>query len=545
MGSKTRQKVNNERNKVEKQRGVIGQFLTNQCNKKLGSMALNSIVDTMISMIKEKKPISDDLLLLCWKFELSKKKKSEKYDPLSSPLWKAIEETVQDVLTIPINKVDWFWFKEYLFYSSIWHEDSISIEMRNKLAEMKKKQGSSENDEDEELKVPCICGAMMEKVLPSVVYGGGAGCDDCACEIDQNNTMYHCPTGSNKTHEYGHDYCMDCARKHHEKSKKSKGGSSSTASAVKGLGATVGQMIKSGSKDTSKSKNDELESKEESINQVINSNESTILYGKLVKICDNKLGTPKKFLKEKIESLMKSKTEKDAWMELVNYPQYVACDPNVGLRQDGVIDKVSGKEMLSFPNKSTANEKQLRDLGLLNIFDSQVYLTQLMVVAKSLNGKFHTDMKSIFRIKSKTHSSPFYGITDYRDGKIKSFSRCVAKAEIDYRSQKFPTTSCILDIIRCSVSCESSEKLVQCLKILENTIRSANESENEKNKSLKHLGLCLKRILRVKNRFAINKRQFEAKGGNSDKDTSWMYQYGDVKCNVLIEYQGKSMIVGM
>ena len=57
MGSKTRQKVSLERGMVEKQRGAIDQFMEYQCSYTLGKTAMNSIINTMIEMIKQKKPL--------------------------------------------------------------------------------------------------------------------------------------------------------------------------------------------------------------------------------------------------------------------------------------------------------------------------------------------------------------------------------------------------------------------------------------------------------------------------------------------------------
>ena len=216
MGNQTRQKVGDERTKVEKQRGIVEKFLT----RSKTSNFLEGVLATVIAMIENFEPISDDILLLCWKYEISKNKSNKNYDPLSSKLWKVIDKAMNDVLTIPVNKRKWFWYKEYLFHSAIWYEDGVSRAVKEKIELLKKQEKNKlkklnqtgENNENEEnLICECKCGAIMKTVVPAVVYGSGANCDICRETIQATSTMYHCPEGANKTHPHGFDFCMSCA----------------------------------------------------------------------------------------------------------------------------------------------------------------------------------------------------------------------------------------------------------------------------------------------------------------------------------------------
>ena len=202
MGNKTRTKVNDERRKVEKQRGIVDKFLARV--QVQSSHFMDGLLATVIAMIENFEPISDDILLLCWKFEMSKNKFNKSYDPLTGKLWTVINKTMNDVLTIPVNKRKWFWFKEYLFESTIWYEDGVSRAVKEKI-ELLKKQ------EKNKLICQCKCGATMKSVIPAVVYGSAANCDICGNIIEATSKLYHCPEGANKTHPHGFDFCVTCA----------------------------------------------------------------------------------------------------------------------------------------------------------------------------------------------------------------------------------------------------------------------------------------------------------------------------------------------
>ena len=65
-----------------------------------------------------------------------------------------------------------------------------------------------------------------------------------------------------------------------------------------------------------------------------------------------------------------------------------------------------------------------------------------------------------------------------------------------------------------------------------NLINGLNEIRK---KISKNNGGCIKQILRIKNMFIENKKEYP-------HDQEWMKKYGDIKLNVLIEYNGASMI---
>lgn len=92
----------------------------NVFNDNIGDAAMESILQTVIDLINLRAPLSDDLLLLCWKYEMtSNKQHSFNFDPLNTRLWRTIEGVLTQILEVPVNKTDFIWFKSYLFDSAV------------------------------------------------------------------------------------------------------------------------------------------------------------------------------------------------------------------------------------------------------------------------------------------------------------------------------------------------------------------------------------------------------------------------------------------
>ena len=67
MGNKIKNKAKNEEKRISIEEGISDVFLNNIVDK--NSDVLEDIVTERISVIKEKKPMSDDILLVAWKHE--------------------------------------------------------------------------------------------------------------------------------------------------------------------------------------------------------------------------------------------------------------------------------------------------------------------------------------------------------------------------------------------------------------------------------------------------------------------------------------------
>ena len=74
MGDKMKEKADTERFKIEKQNGNIRQFLNqmkkNSDNNGNNTEAMQLLLSNLIQLIEQRLPLSDDLLLLCFRWEL-------------------------------------------------------------------------------------------------------------------------------------------------------------------------------------------------------------------------------------------------------------------------------------------------------------------------------------------------------------------------------------------------------------------------------------------------------------------------------------------
>ena len=70
----------------------------------------------MIKSIEDKVAYSNDLLHICFYYEINNKKRS----PLNTLIYKTIKYVVINILTDINNKKDWYWLREYVLKSTIW-----------------------------------------------------------------------------------------------------------------------------------------------------------------------------------------------------------------------------------------------------------------------------------------------------------------------------------------------------------------------------------------------------------------------------------------
>ena len=147
MGDKMQVKAKNEEDRIELKRGIQYQFLQQReklCSKQntKDDPLMEEMVTTMIELIYNEKPFSDDNLLLCWKYECDKVKKMHgTMNGANHRLWNAIQTSVSSILIKNKNKRvnqenedekkqsapqktreaphNFQWFKNYLLPSSV------------------------------------------------------------------------------------------------------------------------------------------------------------------------------------------------------------------------------------------------------------------------------------------------------------------------------------------------------------------------------------------------------------------------------------------
>ena len=249
--------------------------------------------------------------------------------------------------------------------------------------------------------VLCDCGAALElRHAKTTVI-----CSDCKEKtIDGTSFLYECPKGENSNlHRNGFKICYECGEKRWNK-----------------LQETRKQE---------EQEKQENESKEDGSGDDANSESGGTLFSNLYRMADGRLVEQKQFLKSKIDPI----TAEASWKEMIKFGE----DKNGATgKKDEELLRQDDARHLRFPNRLGFDVGKIKELKLKDFYDSKVYLSNLMVVANALDNAFHDTVKHIIlRNDFKV---------DYKRGPIKTMKRCQAKAESDYASRKYPTSSCVL-----------------------------------------------------------------------------------------------------
>eukprot|EP01083_Nonionella_stella_P139374 425055_1 len=147
MSNKMRQKSDEQIAKLTRNTGIIKQWFRFYSVNDVDSAEYRSMVkmvESLKTLIKNRLPISDDMLLLCMNFEMQ----NGNGNPLECSLWHCLYNTLNEILRIPLNRRNWLWFKQYIFNSSLWFQQ-IPNEKRllyHLLMEMVSKQLKAQRD---------------------------------------------------------------------------------------------------------------------------------------------------------------------------------------------------------------------------------------------------------------------------------------------------------------------------------------------------------------------------------------------------------------
>ena len=118
-----------------------------------------------------------------------------------------------------------------------------------------------------------------------------------------------------------------------------------------------------------------------------------------------------------------TKDNKIAWNEMINFEEYIICDPKIGVRQDSILDLKTGEEVISFPNKASYRKEFLNEKSVELDFMEQAYLNELMVIAHVLHDQFYSAIKQVVFEEIKENKEDENRV-EYRFGKIKKIERC-------------------------------------------------------------------------------------------------------------------------
>eukprot|EP01084_Bolivina_argentea_P070296 127804_1 len=121
MGNKMREKSDEQIAKLNRNHGIIKQWFRFYNCDNIESDEYKSMVkmvESLKTLIKNRLPISDEMLLLVFHFEM----KQNNNNPLECSLWKCLCNTLNEILRIPLNRRNWLWFKQYILNCSIWYQ---------------------------------------------------------------------------------------------------------------------------------------------------------------------------------------------------------------------------------------------------------------------------------------------------------------------------------------------------------------------------------------------------------------------------------------
>ena len=227
--------------------------------------------------------------------------------------------------------------------------------------------------------------------------------------------------------------------------------------------------------------------------------EIKILYSVIESSALGKLEKQRKYIWDNVKKEEEKKV--DGWKELVDFSSYQNSKYK-DIRQDIIIpdciEPSMGELELHLATLSMGNGENYDSLSQAN---TKQYLTKCLISAHAMNGEFQKVMKSVLKK---------YGL--YQSAPVKLEDRCVIKAQTDYINKKYPSSANICDILRCSVTCDTPQMLLNAVNELTEQIKNG-EIEG------------LVEVIRIKNGFENIK-----KWKNANDAT-----YCDVKINIVFK----------
>ena len=203
------------------------------------------------------------------------------------------------------------------------------------------------------------------------------------------------------------------------------------------------------------------------------------------------------------------KNNGENWDKLLHFKEVES--KNEYLRQDEIDNGIKSEQgyeniypMLPLMDKTS-------NFDVFNQYNS-IYLRTCLIFAHKINPTFQNDMKNLFLLRNiNSKLKVEIERCDFAKAPVKMYERSIMKAQTDYIDRGFPTTSSIVDFLRCSVTFNNSNDMLSVIKYFIDKIE-ANEAG------------CVIGIARIKNGFKNIIHWKEIKDCN----------YCDIKINVII-----------
>ena len=211
-----------------------------------------------------------------------------------------------------------------------------------------------------------------------------------------------------------------------------------------------------GSDDESNEKQSNKKSRVSKLNKIFGAHVSShLLFDELVNIVNEELEPQQAYLQKSIMKAMNE--EKEDWNKVIEFKEFtITNDLNTGIRQDSIIDKETGRNIMEtdYKHKALICEFNEHDLDIMsgslandsNIdvhhhYDLNIYLNRLLIAAHNVNYAFQASVKKMFgkykfgTKESKTGKINVYNkqiwIEDYQcvyaEAPVKLRERCVVK----------------------------------------------------------------------------------------------------------------------
>eukprot|EP01083_Nonionella_stella_P073837 199931_1 len=160
---------------LKKQKGVLDNIMHQLSSYDTDDVSwkevfCDTLTDLMIHIINQKLAFSDDLLNLCFHFELHDGK-----DILSTKLWHALSKTCTDIIQNG-NKKQWFWLKTFILPSTVWF-----IKIKNVVQE----HGESKQDEALTEETDESCTYLYYELLKLVEGQAKEQLNTLACNLNE------------------------------------------------------------------------------------------------------------------------------------------------------------------------------------------------------------------------------------------------------------------------------------------------------------------------------------------------------------------------
>ena len=295
---------------------------------------LENLLLTVIKLIEQQLAISDDILNICWKYEMDKNPNEKE-----NRLWNVLKNTIEYVLSNSKNKRIWIWFKSCIFSSVIWYE-LVSFAQSNSIGDSESgvKKGDASNDLND-FKLICCCGASMEVNAVKNLYANYDGnCSKCNIRIGASNYCYHCPKGKSKYHprKKFFDLCASCGEKYAQE---------------------VGHVQRL-------QENENVSLANKNVNNIDKSSNGSILFNSLYGMADDRLLKQK----EEFQKIIDNLSSQESWKNMTSFPQN--RKNMVDTQVNGASLRQDSKECLTFPNELGFSMEKLNDLNLKDFYDS-------------------------------------------------------------------------------------------------------------------------------------------------------------------------------